>query len=96
MTSVGGGGAEGSVSAAVEGGFDRDVFCDQILFEIACGMVDSDLLVELSLIISSSRAFIFGFVDPDFFSTPAFNVKISRDLDSSGALSLIAGTAGTL
>ena len=59
-------------------------------------MVDNDLSVELSLIISSSRDLIFGFVDPDLFSTPVCKVELSRDLDSSGDLSLIAGTAGTL
>ena len=59
-------------------------------------MVDSDLSVELSLIISSSRYFIFGFVDRAFSSTPAFKVEMSRDLGSIGDLSLIADTTGIL
>ena len=43
------------------GNLDSTFFCDtigKIFFGIACGMVDSDLSVELSLIISSSRDFI--------------------------------------
>ena len=52
MTSVVGGGGEGSVSAAVKAGFYKGVFCDHIFFEIACGIVDSDLSAELSFIIS--------------------------------------------
>ena len=59
-------------------------------------MVDSDLSFELSLIISSSRAFIFEFVDPDFASTSAFKVEMSEYLGSSGDLSLIADTADKL
>ena len=43
-------------------------------------MADSDLSVELSLIISSSRDFIFGFVDLAFSSTPAFMVEISGEI----------------
>ena len=54
------------------------VFCDHIFFEIACGTVDRDLSAELSLIISSSRIFIFGFVDTVFFSTPLSKVTIKR------------------
>ena len=59
-------------------------------------MVESDLSVVLSLIILSSRDFIFGFVDPAFSSTPAFMVEISGDLVSSRALSLTANTVGAL
>ena len=59
-------------------------------------MVDSDLSVELSLIISSSRDFIFGLVGLVSFTTPAFNLEMSGNLDSIGDLSLIADTADTL
>ena len=91
MTSVGGSGGgcdKGSVFAAIKAGFDRGVFCVPVFFEIACGTVDSDLSAELSLIISSSRSFIFGFVDVVFFSTLVSKVELSRDRDSSGDLSL--------
>ena len=96
MTSVDGDGGEGSVSDAVKDGFDRGAFCDHIFFEIVCGIVNSDLSAELSLIISSSRIFIFGLVDPVFFSIPAFKVEISGDVDNIGDRSFIVGTAGTL
>ena len=85
-----------SVSTAVKDGFHRVAFCDHIFFEIACGIVDSDLSAELSLIISSSRIFIFGFVDTVFFSTPVSKVELSRDRDSNRDLSLSIELACTL
>ena len=65
------------------GNLDSTFFRDTIgktFFGIACGMVGSDLSVELSLIISSSRDFIFGLIDLAFSSTLAFMVEISRDI----------------
>jgi hypothetical protein len=59
-------------------------------------MIEGDFLIELSLKNSSSRACIFGFVDPVSFSTTAFMVEMLGDLDSVGDLSLIRDLVGTL